>query len=248
MTERPVLIGAALNGEREHPGAPRSPAELAVAARGAVEAGARVLHLHAFGSDGRETLDAGPSAEALLGVRTTCPGVPVSLTTSASIEPDPRRRLETISRWELQPDLVTANQGEPAIDELCELLSSRGVGIEAGLLCHTDAQAFVRSDVPLLAVYVLVEPLDEDPQVACDHAAAMEAILEAAGIGLPQMHHGDGIASWAVNQRALARGHDIRTGIEDTGELPDGSVASDNAALVRAAAALVAQAGRSLST
>ncbi len=31
-------------------------------------------------------------------------------------------------------DLVTANQGEPGIVELCELLLSRGVGIEAGLL------------------------------------------------------------------------------------------------------------------
>jgi hypothetical protein len=26
------------------------------------------------------------------------------------------------------------------------------------------------------------------------------------------VHHGDGIASWAVNQRAIHRGHGIRTG------------------------------------
>ena len=44
----------------------------------------------------------------------------------------------------------------------------------------------------------------------------MEATLAAAGIGLDQIHHGDGIASWAVNRRAVARGHGIRTGLEDT--------------------------------
>lgn len=140
---------------------------------------------------------------------------------------------------------MTANQGEAGIIDVCELVASRGVWIEAGLLCHTDAEAFVRSDVP--AQRVLVEPLDADPDVACDYAASMESILAAVGIGLPQMHHGDGVASWAVNERALVRGHDIRTGIEDTGQLPDGTEASDNAALVMGAVTLVKQSGRTTS-
>jgi uncharacterized protein (DUF849 family) len=56
---------------------------------------------------------------------------------------------------------------------------------------------------------------------------------------LEQIHHGDGVASWAVCARAVSRGHGIRTGLEDTTVLPDGRPAADNAALVRAALAML---------
>jgi uncharacterized protein (DUF849 family) len=49
---------------------------------------------------------------------------------------------------------------------------------------------------------------------------------------------GEGIASWAVNRRAIARGNGIRTGLEDTPVLPDGRQAQGNRDLVAAAAAL----------
>jgi uncharacterized protein (DUF849 family) len=237
----PPLLEAALNGSRDHPCAPRTPAELARTARECVDAGARLLHLHPFDAAGRETLAAGPCAAALEAVRAACPGVPVSLSTSAEIEPDARRRLELVERWTALPELVTANQGEPGIVELCERLVARGVGIEAGLLSLADAEAFVRSGLADRCVRVLVEPLDADPQAAVAHAAAMEQVLEDAGIALEQVHHGDGLASWAVNERALERGHGIRTGLEDTAALPDGRPAPDNAALVRAAAAMIAR-------
>ena len=74
----------------------------------------------------------------------------------------------------------------------------------------------------------------------------MEEVLVRAGIALAQVHHGDGIASWAVNARALRCGHGIRTGLEDTPVLPDGHLAPDNAALVRAAAAMMAELGITL--
>ena len=41
------------------------------------------------------------------------------------------------------PELVTANQGEDGILDLCDLLLARGIGIEAGLLSLDDAHAFV---------------------------------------------------------------------------------------------------------
>jgi uncharacterized protein (DUF849 family) len=66
-------------------------------------------------------------------------------------------------------------------------------------------------------------------------------LLAEGGVGLGQIHHGDGIASWAVNRRAARRGHGIRTGLEDTPVLPDGRVASGNGELVAAAATLLAQ-------
>ena len=230
------LLAVALNGSRRHPHAPRTPADLAEAARSSVEAGAEVLHLHAFDETGVETLAAEPCAAALAAVRAVCPSVPISLSTAAAIEPDPHRRRALVAEWMVLPDLVTANQGEAGIGELCTDLIARGVGIEAGLLSLADAEAFVRSGLAGSCVRVLVEPLDADPRDAVAHAAAMEEILDRAGIGLEQVHHGDGVASWAVNERALGRGHGIRTGLEDTPVLPDGRPAPDNAALVRAAA------------
>jgi uncharacterized protein (DUF849 family) len=235
-----LLLQAALNGDRDHPALPRTPSELAAEGRAAVDAGARVLHLHPYGDDGRETFEAGACSAALAAVRAVCPGIPISLSTSAAIERDLQRRYIQIAGWTELPDLVTANQGDPGILDLCELLIGRGVGIEAGLLSLGDAQAFVEHGIAPRCVRALIEPLDAEPDDAVAHAEAMERTLTDAGIALEQVHHGDGIASWAVNRRAVGRGHGIRTGLEDTPVLPDGRVASGNGELVAAAAALLA--------
>jgi uncharacterized protein (DUF849 family) len=161
------------------------------------------------------------------------------LTTSATIVEDPKERQRIVAAWEDLPDLVTANQGEPGITELCESLLSRGVGIEAGLLTSDDARAFVASGLASRCRRVLIEPLDLDPEAAVRHAAAMEEIVLSAGIVLEQVHHGYGFACWAVNRRALARGYGVRTGLEDVTVLPDGSPARDNADLVTAAVSMI---------
>jgi uncharacterized protein (DUF849 family) len=191
--------------------------------------------MHAYDEDGLESLAAGPNAALLRAIRAAWPGTPISLTTAADVEPDPRRRLELVAAWTELPELVTANLGETGIVELCEHLIGRGVGIEAGLLTLADAEAFVSSGLASRCVRVLLEPLDADPADAVAHAAAMEELLARAGVSLPQVHHGDGVASWAVSERGFRRGHGIRTGLEDTVLLPDGRLASDNAELVRIA-------------
>lgn len=235
-----VLLEVALSGGRDHPAMPKTPLRLAEAAVSSVAAGARAIHLHAYDSHGRETLAPEVCDAAVRAVHAACPGVPVSLTTSAGIEPDPRRRLAAITAWSVLPELVTANQGEAGIVELCDHLLARGVGLEAGLLSVSDARAFVDSGLADRCVRVLVEPLDAAPGVATIHASAIEVVLERAGVTLEQVHHGDGVASWVVNQRALWRGHGIRTGLEDTGVLPDGREARDNAELVEAGARMIA--------
>jgi len=234
-----IFLQVALNGDRIHPAAPRTPTAIAEAARAAVHAGSQSVHVHAFDNAGRETLDGAACAKVLRAIRVLCPETPISLTTSATIVGDPRERFRIVEAWEEMPDLVTANQGELGIVELCELLLSRGVGIEAGLLSIEDARAFVRSGLANRCRRVLIEPLDADPDVAVQHAADMEDIAVSAGITLEQVHHGYGIACWAVNRRGLERGHGIRTGLEDVTLLPDGKPARDNADLVAAAAQLI---------
>jgi uncharacterized protein (DUF849 family) len=239
-----ALLQAALNGDREHPAAPRTPGELAAEARAAVDAGARSLHLHPYDGHGQQTLAAAPCAAALRAVRAACPGIPISLSTSAGIEPDPERRYALVAAWTDLPDLVTVNQGEDGILELGELLVGRGVGLEAGLLSLEDAHAFVAAGIARRCVRAMVEPLDADPDDAVAHAAAIEGALVEGGVQLEQVHHGDGVASWAVNRRAVPRGHGIRTGLEDTPVLPDGRQASGNGELVAVAASLLAQGPR----
>jgi uncharacterized protein (DUF849 family) len=128
-----VFLQAALNGDRVHPAAPSTASAIAVAACEAVNAGAQSVHVHAFDDDRRETLDGVACANVLKANRAVCLGIPISLTTSATIVANPAERLRAIDAWLELPDLVTANQGEPGIVQLCESLLSHGVGIEAGL-------------------------------------------------------------------------------------------------------------------
>ena len=233
----PLLV--ALNGDRDHPAAPRTPASLAAEARASVDAGAISVHIHAYGEDGRQTLAPGPCGAAVRAVRAACPGVPISLSTFAAIEPDPARRRDQVAAWTDLPDLVTANQGEDGIVELCELLLSRSVGIEAGLLAVDDARAFVASGLVARCTRVLLEPLDPDPGEAVAHAVEMDRVLDEGGVRIERIYHGEGIASWAVSRYGISRGCGIRTGLEDMDVLPDGRFASGNADLVAAAAALL---------
>jgi uncharacterized protein (DUF849 family) len=236
------LLEAALNGDRDHRASPRTPAAIAAEGAAAVAAGAQALHLHPYDADGRATLAAEPCAETLGAVRAACPGVPISLSTSADIEPDPERRADLLAGWTELPDLVTANQGEAGILDLCEALLEHGVGIEAGLLSVADALRFAHSGLAPRCVRALVEPLGGEPAAALAEAAEIEAVLLADEVRIEQVHHGDEIASWAVNRRAIPLGHGIRTGLEDTTVLPDGRQAENNADLVRAAARLLAAA------
>jgi hypothetical protein len=93
-----------------------------------------------------------------------------------------------VEAWTETPDLVTANQGEDGILELCELLVARGIGIEAGLLSLDDARRFVAADIAARCVRAMVEPLDADPDMAVAHAEAIERTLAAAGVTLEQVH------------------------------------------------------------
>src|SRR5206468_10787472 len=89
MPPTTTFLQAALNGDRIHPAAPRSPAAIARAARAAVDAGAQSVHVHAFDDAGRETLEGGACAKVLRAIRAPCPETPISLTTSACIARNP---------------------------------------------------------------------------------------------------------------------------------------------------------------
>jgi uncharacterized protein (DUF849 family) len=93
---------------------------------------------------------------------------------------------------------------------------------------------------------VLLEAMEGDPAEALANVAAMEGLLDRTGCTAPQLQHGEGAATWPVLERAVGAGRDLRIGLEDTLELPDGRTASGNGELVEAAARLAREACRQL--
>jgi uncharacterized protein (DUF849 family) len=238
-----TLLQACLNGRRsraEHPAVPLTAAELASDAPRALAAGARELHVHPRGADERDTVEPAAVAEAVRAIRAACPGVRLGLTTGLwTTGGDPERRQALVAAWDELPDYVSANLDEPGIGELCALLAGRGVGIEAGLWTVADAHALLDSDI--VPLRVLVETSDGDAQDPVAAAGEIERLLVERGVTAPQLHHGAEDDAWEMVDAALARGRDIRIGLEDTTVMPDGSRARDNAQLVAEAARRVAR-------
>jgi uncharacterized protein (DUF849 family) len=245
---RGVLVKACLNGRRsreEHLAIPITPDDLAREARAAVAAGAGALHVHPRGPGG-ESLDPGACDAAVSAIRAACPGVPVGVTTGAWIAPDVERRLALIAAWTEQPDFASVNFFEEGSVQVCELLLERGVGVEAGLIGVEDARTLVAKGLADVCVRILVEVEAETTDAAVALAADIDEVLDRAGVTGACLHHGFGRQTWAVIEAGLARGRDIRIGLEDTLEHADGSPARDNADLVAAAVRMVESGGRSV--
>ncbi|KIA62517.1 3-keto-5-aminohexanoate cleavage protein [Nocardia vulneris] len=238
------MLQACLNGARTRTDCghlPISPAELAEAARRAVEAGAEDIHLHPKQADGTDTLDPQHVAVALTAVRAAVPGVPVGVTTGAWTMPEAGKRAQLVRSWTVLPDHASVNWHEDGADLVAEALLDRGIGIEAGLYSGTDAVArFAAWPSAHRALRILAEITDTDPRAAAAAADAMLAEL-ASGPALPVLLHGEDGAAWTVARLAAARGLSTRIGLEDVLELPDGSPAPDNATLIRIARALMHQ-------
>lgn len=236
-----TLIKASLNGARsrnEHPAVPITADEIAEDAARVVAAGADVLHMHPRTETGAQTLDAALCAAVIEAVRARCPATPIGLTTIADAARTPDDQIAAIVRWRVLPDFVSVNVMEPTFASMAALLAERGVEIEAGVWTVADAHRLVRSGIAERCVRVLVEPTEKVPADAVRTARTIDDALRSASIMLAQVHHGDGIATWAVIRDAVARGRWIRIGLEDTLVLENGSPARDNAQLVEAARAI----------
>lgn len=238
-----VLIQACLNGgttRAEHPAVPVTPAELAAHARAAHLAGAAALHLHPRDPAGAQTLVAEHVLAAVSAVRAAT-GLPVGVTTGIwTVDGDVARRMSLVAHWSGpdRPDYASINMNEPGTGALADLLTSMGIGIEAGVWTAQDARLLAESAFGRRVIAVLVEPVDSVPAAAVATAAACATELASGGITARQVHHGYGMATWDVLRASVAMGHDIRVGLEDTTVLPDGSLAEGNGDLVAAAVAL----------
>jgi uncharacterized protein (DUF849 family) len=237
-----LLIKACLNGGSDHPAAPVTPAELARDARAVVDAGAQAIHIHPRSASGEQSLAASDVLAAVAAIRAAVPGVPVGVTTGIWVaNDDPSRRLELVSAWDGPdiPDFASINMNEEGVVPLAGLLSSRGIGIEAGVWLPEEVDTLADSGFADSVIRVLIEPEEPTGPDAVATVIAVEAALDRRGISAPTVAHGYDLATWEVIRRCVALDRGFRIGLEDTAVLPDGSPAHGNADLVAAAVALV---------
>jgi uncharacterized protein (DUF849 family) len=244
---RRVLVKACLNGARrpsEHPALPVTAEALARDAAAVRHAGARAVHLHVKDAEGADTFGGSELAEALQAVRAAAPGLPVGVTTGAWALPDPAERVAAIQAWTVLPDFASVNWHEDGADEVAAALLARGIRVEAGLWHAQAVGAFLRSPYRDRCLRVLLELPDGLGEA--ETRLELGRLLDQLQTGLGErfaaqalLLHGESSSCWPALREAVRLGLDTRIGLEDTLQLPDGSLASNNADLVTAARGLI---------
>jgi len=204
-----------------------------------LKAGAGAIHLHvrSTASDEglrseKESLNAEDVARTLLMVRSVSPQARIGISTGAWILPDPARRLQAVTAWSVLPNFASVNFSEDGAVELARLLLSRGIGVEAGLCDAAAAEVFLKSGLVACCIRVLLEPQEQELERALDTVRAIEKVLDSGAVELPRLLHGTDLTVWPMMEEAISRGYNVRVGLEDTLNMPDGRTAQDNAELV----------------
>jgi uncharacterized protein (DUF849 family) len=249
----PQRLKVCLNGARqriEHPAVPCTPAELTVAARDAVRAGAEAVHLHPRAADGTETLRATQVGAAVAAVRAGSPGVPVGVSTGLWITAgDIGRRQSQVAEWagldrERRPDFASVNLSEPGSGDLLRALAEADIAAEAGVWSSSDVRALADSlDRGVTWLRVLVEILPGPDLVAAGPIALADRLLSAVRVidprlsdgRLPVLLHGEEHSCWPLIRHAGRLGLPTRIGLEDALTGPNAEPIRDNAHLVELA-------------
>jgi uncharacterized protein (DUF849 family) len=137
------------------------------------------------------------------------------------------------------------NLNEADCGAVIEHLEKRSVGIEAGIWTAADAARCLELNLTTRALRLLFEINQQDKTKALSELAAIEKRLGESARLKSALLHGYDASVWTFVETAFARGYSTRVGLEDGRELPDGRLASSNAALVAAAIELKTMAAKS---
>jgi uncharacterized protein (DUF849 family) len=240
-------IKACLNGRRgpaAHPALPVTGGQLAAAAQGAAAAGAEAVHLHPRGADGLESLWPADVGAAVAAVRTTCPGVPVGVTTGLWAADDAaaaaRSRQEQVAAWAdlvagQRPDFASLNLGEDGWQQLAATLAQTGIGIEAGVWSVADADQLAGYQPPGGWLRIMVEVSGVSAAEADGYADEVLARLAVTAPGSRPLLHGEDDSCWPLVAHAGRLRLPTRIGLEDVTVGPAGQPVAGNADLVRLA-------------
>ena len=252
---------------------PVTAAEMAAAAKEAYDAGASIMHLHfrnqTPGMGFMPSWDPDVAAEVTQAVRDACPGVIINMSTGV-IGPDVSEPLSRLERT--RPEIAACNAGslnylktrkdgswawppmvfDNPVDKIQTMLAAmkdtntlpefecfdlgivRAVGLYAeNGMCQDPHYNFVMGVASGM-------PIDADLLELLLKYIRPDSGWEVTAIGRQEI--------WPLHQRAAELGGWLRTGVEDTFYLPDGSRARGNGDLVEAIAQCARNAGREVAS
>ena len=252
---------------------PVTAAEMAAAAKEAYDAGASIMHLHfrnqTPGMGFMPSWDPDVAAEVTQAVRDACPGVIINMSTGV-IGPDVSEPLSCLERT--RPEIAACNAGslnylktrkdgswawppmvfDNPVDKIQTMLAAmkdtntlpefecfdlgivRAVGLYAeNGMCQDPHYNFVMGVASGM-------PIDADLLELLLKYIRPDSGWEVTAIGRQEI--------WPLHQRAAELGGWLRTGVEDTFYLPDGSRARGNGDLVEAIAQCARNAGREVAS
>ena len=271
-----AILTCALTGvltdPKQHP-VPVTPAQMAAEAKAAFEAGASIMHVHIRrqeeGMGHMPSWDPNVVWEVTEAIRAACPGVIINLTTGV-VGKDIAGPLACIRR--VKPEIAACNAGtlnylkirsdgrwawppmvfDNPVDKVKAFLD---VMHETGTM--PEFECFDVGIVRSVAMYKkagMTDHLDYNFVMGVD--SGMPADAELLGWLRKQIDPGVTWQStligrqeiWPVHQATADLGGMLRTGLEDTFYLPDGSRASGNGALIEALARCARNAGRDIAS
>ncbi|MDX6538427.1 MAG: 3-keto-5-aminohexanoate cleavage enzyme [Gaiellales bacterium] len=259
----PILIVAALNGNRDRKVAKKLPytaGEIAKEAKRAVDAGAGVVHVHARRDDGGVAFDL--TFDEIVGAIRALVDVPISITTQRTRQTSLGTVTALFDVLRELPELATVNVQPPAPglpahrEEARQILEScerAGVAPEPGinaLEAIADVEALYEDGLLAQAPWLHLElggAAGTAEQGLAGTPRNLLRLVDALDGTLGQLRwiaHGEGVATSAVCATAAALGGHVRVGLEDSALLPDGTPAASNAELVELAVALADSLGR----
>lgn len=271
-----AILTCALNGVLTDPrrhSVPVTPAECAASARQARDEGAAIVHIHFRrqepGMGHLPSWEPEVAAEICGAIRDACPGIIINETTG-TVGKDISGPLDCIRR--VRPEIAAANAGslnylklkadgswawppmlfDNPVDKIAAFLE---VMAETG--ARPEFECFDTGIVRSVAMFVRNGMTDSAQYnfvmgVASGMPADARLLELLPDYILPGSHWQTTLIGrreiWPVHQRAAELGGMLRTGLEDTFYLPDGTRASGNGALIAALADCARKAGREIAS
>lgn len=277
MTDDAAILTCALTGvltdPRQHP-VPVTPRQMADEARDAFNAGASIMHVHLRrqqpGQGHLPSWEPEVAQAVCDAIRQACPGVLINLTTGV-IGPEVSGPVACLQR--VRPEIAACNAGSlnylkirddgrwawppmvfdnpvEKVDAMLRamretgtrpefecfdvgIVRSVGMYLRAGMFDGVAGYNFVMGVASGM-------PCDADLLALLPRWMAPASVWQATLIGRAEI--------WPVHRRAAELGGMLRTGLEDTFYLPDGSRATGNGALIEALARCAREAGRSIAS
>lgn len=272
-----VVISCALTGVLTDPKrfpVPVTPAEMAQEARRAFEAGAAIMHVHfrqqGPGKGHLPSWEPAVAVEIMNAIRDACPGVILNQSTGFR-GPDYQPPLDCLRA--VRPEIAACNAGTlnylkinsdgswawppgifdnspPKVKDFLDVMAETGT--------QPEFECFDTGIVRSVEMYVRNGMYRGTPKynfvmgVASGQPADVELLPILCRLimkGSPWQVTAIGRAEiWKLHQAAAALGGHLRSGLEDTFYLPDGTAATSNGQLIDALASVARQAGRAIAT